>query len=65
MIVQISKGAGEVWRYLEAHGPTTPVELKKQLELPSEVFYGALGWLAREDKITIDGQGRKVKVALK
>jgi hypothetical protein len=65
MIKQISEGAGEVWRYLEVHGPTSPATLKKQLKMGSEVFYGALGWLAREEKINIEGQGRKVTVALR
>jgi hypothetical protein len=65
MIRQISEAAGDVWRYLEAHGPTSPAVLKKQLKLPTEVFYGALGWLAREDKLCAEGEGRRVKLALK
>jgi hypothetical protein len=65
MIAQISAGAGEVWRYLDAHGPTSMATLKKQLTLPAEVLYGALGWLAREEKITIEGEGRRLKVALR
>ena len=65
MIAQMSQGAGEVWRYLSTNGPTSPATLRKELKLPNEVFYGAIGWLAREDKISIDGEGRRTKVALK
>jgi winged helix-turn-helix protein DUF2582 len=65
MIAQISEGAGEVWRYLNANGATAPAALKKELKLSTEAFYGALGWLAREDKISVNGAGRRATVALK
>ena len=65
MIAKISEGAGAVWRYLHANGPTTPAQLRKQLKMPSEIFYGALGWLAREDKVAFEGTGRRQKVGLK
>jgi hypothetical protein len=65
MIAQMSEGAGHVWHYLHANGPTSPAQLKKQLNLSTEILYGSLGWLAREDKIVFDREGRGAKVALK
>jgi len=65
MIDQMSEGAGQVWHHLNANGPTSPAQLKKQLKVSTEVLYGALGWLAREDKISFDGNGKRQKVSLK
>jgi hypothetical protein len=61
----IGSAAGEVWRFLNANGPTAADTVKRKLKLGSDVFYAAVGWLAREDKLDIRGEGRKLVLALK
>ena len=65
MIKDISEAAGLVWHYLNDNGPTAPATLKRKLKLSSEAFYGALGWLAREDKLRFEGAAKTLVVALK
>lgn len=65
MIKDISEAAGLVWHVLDENGPTAVATLKRKSKLGSEAFYGALGWLAREDKLRFEGAGKKLVVALK
>lgn len=60
---EIGDAAGKIFRHLEKHGETSLPELKKNLDLSVEMFNQAIGWLAREDKILLEMQGRK-KVAM-
>lgn len=61
----IGSAAGEVWRYLDANGPTRADALKRKLNMSSDVFYAAVGWLAREDKLQIRTEGQKTILSLK
>ncbi|MCX8070866.1 MAG: winged helix-turn-helix domain-containing protein [Candidatus Binatia bacterium] len=61
----IGSAAGEVWRYLDANGPTAADTLKRKLKMGSDVFYAAVGWLAREDKLQIRSEGQKTILALR
>ncbi|GIW44102.1 MAG: hypothetical protein KatS3mg077_1384 [Candidatus Binatia bacterium] len=61
----IGSAAGEVWRYLDANGPTSTDTMKRKLKMSSDRFYAAIGWLAREDKVQFQTQGRKTIVSLK
>ena len=45
------ESAGKVWRVLEEKGRCSERKLKKKVRLKDEEFYGAIGWLARENKI--------------
>ncbi len=55
-----------MWKTLETKGPQSAKKLKKATKLDSDIFYMALGWLAREDKIDIKKTGKtKIKIALK
>ncbi len=49
--------AGIVWKSLNQKGPMTVNDLVKATALPLEEIYGALGWLARENKIFVERQG--------
>ena len=52
---EIGKAAGEIWRYLEKHGPIPIDKIQKDLKnMPKELFHQSLGWLARENKIDIN-----------
>jgi hypothetical protein len=49
--------AGIIWESLNLDGPMTVDDLVKATDLPSEEIYGALGWLGRENKISVERQG--------
>jgi len=50
--------AGIVWEVLNKKGPCTIEDLVKNTSLSREEVYSALGWLGRENKISIEMQGR-------
>ena len=50
--------AGIVWEALNQNGPSTVGELMKATKLSREEIYGALGWLGREEKISVQMRGR-------
>ena len=43
--------AGKVWKILEKEGPLGQTKLKRRTQLRDDEFFGAIGWLARENKI--------------
>jgi hypothetical protein len=65
MIDEIGEGAGEVWRYLIDHPSTTLAQINKSLKLRESLFFMAIGWLAREDKLAFKGEGKATKLSLK
>lgn len=56
--------AGDVWSVLSERGGQSVSGLKKSLDVPEELIMAALGWLAREDKLTFETNGRSVTVSL-
>ena len=58
--MQIGDAAGTVWRLLDEQGPTSTAKIVRETGLPRDVVMQALGWLAREDKISIDESRMKV-----
>ena len=54
LVEQIGESAGVVWRVLDTKGSLTTAKLVKESGLPKDLVMHALGWLAREDKISID-----------
>ena len=59
---QIGDAAGLVWHHLHESGPRTLTQLTKDIDAPRDVIMQAVGWLAREDKLAIDEEGRNKKV---
>jgi hypothetical protein len=53
----IGETAGAVWQVLEDDGPTTFASLIDGLNVPESLFFMAIGWLAREDKIEFERHG--------
>ena len=51
-INNIGNNAGIVWNLLNENGKMTETKLKKESGLASAEFFAALGWLARESKIS-------------
>jgi hypothetical protein len=62
---QVGETAGRVWHLLNDRGPQTLAQLRKCLDGSGEFVGFAVGWLAREDKVTITQEKRSLKVALK
>lgn len=56
VIDSFGKNAGKIWNALDKHGSMTPKNLMKKTRLDKTDFYAAVGWLARENKITKKGR---------
>jgi len=56
---QVGETSGLVWNLLSKQGPVALSKLLKQIDAPREVVLMAIGWLAREEKISIEEVGRK------
>jgi hypothetical protein len=65
MQAQVGETAGKIWHILNDRGPQTLVQLKKGLNGSGELVGFALGWLAREDKVSITQEKKNFKVILK
>jgi hypothetical protein len=50
---QIGITAGLVWQALDEKGPLTLAALTREIAAPRDVVLQALGWLAREDKLSV------------
>jgi predicted ArsR family transcriptional regulator len=50
--------AGIVWEALKEKGPCNIADLARTTSLSREEVHGALGWLGRENKISMEMQGK-------
>ncbi|MFH1922877.1 MAG: winged helix-turn-helix domain-containing protein [Planctomycetota bacterium] len=64
-VEQIGDTAGAVWTILNKQGPLSVAKLVKAAGGPRDVVMQALGWLAREEKIWIEEDGRSRVVSLR
>lgn len=64
MEAQIGTAAGVVWRTLDEHGAMTMGKLKQQTKLAEPVVLMAVGWLAREQKVTLAKARNGLRVSL-
>lgn len=51
---QIGEAAGAVWQALAKEGPLTFASLMEEVNLPQSVFFMAIGWLSREQKLQFE-----------
>ena len=65
MIEQIGIDAGKIWNELELNGEMTTGALKKSLGMAPFNLSVAIGWLAREDKVSMSRNGNMIKLQLK
>lgn len=56
--------AGKTWRFLGQNGETNVAQLPRLLRETDTVVLQALGWLAREDKISYTTRSRRTFVSL-
>lgn len=64
MVENIGINAGKVWTQLDKKGRTSVKDIKKSVNLTYNDLYAAFGWLAREEKIIIEKEGRDFFVSL-
>jgi len=51
---QIGETAGTVWQTLANQGPLTFAALMEEVNAPQSLFFMAIGWLSREDKLQFE-----------
>ena len=61
----VGMAAGSIWNYLNEKGPTAVVKLVKELPEDNKTLQRSIGWLAQEDKITLETKDRVETIALK
>ncbi|MDR2119214.1 MAG: winged helix-turn-helix domain-containing protein [Tannerellaceae bacterium] len=65
MIKQIGTNAGLVWKALDEGGKMSVKEVKKLTKIKTEKdVFAALGWLAKEGKLSFDEVGGELFVSL-
>jgi hypothetical protein len=65
MIEQIGTNAGLVWKALSEGNKLNVKEVKKVTKIKTEKdVFAALGWLAKEGKLTFDEVGGEIFVSL-
>ena len=61
----IGETAGKIYRVLEKGGTGTFISLQKETGVSDHaLFHQALGWLAREEKVTWQKKGKTFEVSL-
>ena len=60
IIKSFGHNAGRLWETLSTEGPQVQTKLMKKTKLREDDFYGAIGWLARENKIFRDKRTYKI-----
>ena len=63
-VSQIGEVAGEIWHLLDLKGPLSITKIVKEVDGPRDLTMQALGWLAREYKINIEGDSKSRIVSL-
>ena len=57
--------AGKIWTVLNEKGAMTLKQIKKAAKINEKDVYLGLGWLLREDKLTIDEESSEATFELK
>jgi predicted RNA-binding protein (virulence factor B family) len=65
MLNIIGDAAGKVWEYLDQNGPASVTKITNETGISKNDIQRAIGWLLKEDKLTIDVAGRTETVSLK
>ena len=61
---QIGDTAGAVWEALSTHGPQSFAALMEEVNAPQSLFFMAIGWLSRENKLSFAPDGGDYIVSL-
>lgn len=61
----IGTAAGALWTYLSENGASSATKIAKATGLDAKSIQRAIGWLAKEGKLTIVTKGRTETISLK
>jgi hypothetical protein len=61
---KIGETAGKIWNILREHEEVAISQFPRMMKEKTLIVHQALGWLAREDKITYRAKGNTIYVAL-
>ena len=61
----IGSVAGKVWDHLQTEGEVSVSAVARAVDEPQTKVNMAIGWLAREDKLEFDNEGRGSDIRLK
>ncbi|MEF3074654.1 winged helix-turn-helix domain-containing protein [Methylobacter sp. Wu1] len=65
MSYTIGEAAGKIWRYLDENGPASVTKVTSETGISKNDIQRAIGWLAKEDKLSIEMKGRAETLSLK
>ena len=65
MLNIIGDDAGKVWQYLDKNGSASVTKITNETEISKSDVQRAIGWLLKEDKLTIEVVGRAETLSLK
>jgi predicted HTH transcriptional regulator len=65
MSYTIGEAAGKIWRYLDENGPASVSKVSTETGINKNDIQRAIGWLAKEDKLSIEMKGRAETLSLK
>jgi hypothetical protein len=61
----IGDAAGKVWNYLHKNGPSSVNKVTTETGINKNDIQRAIGWLSKEDKLSIEMIGRTETLSLK
>ncbi len=61
----IGDAAGTVWKYLDKNGPSSVNKVTTETGINKNEVQRAIGWLCKEDKLSIEMVGRAETLSLK
>jgi len=61
---QIGLTAGTIWETLDRNGPLTFAALMEEVNAPQSLFFMAIGWLSREEKLRFESADGDYLVSL-
>jgi hypothetical protein len=60
ILKSIESSVGKLWLTLNSEGSLSENKILKEINVKNNLFYGAVGWLARENKIRFDEKNNYV-----
>ncbi len=65
MLNTIDDAAGKIWQYLDKNGSASVTKITNETGIGKNDVQRAIGWLLREDKLSIEVVGRTETLSLK
>jgi predicted HTH transcriptional regulator len=65
MLNIIEDAAGKVWQYLDQNGAASVTKITNETGINKNDIQRAIGWLLKEDKLSIEVIGRTETLSLK